>query len=50
MIWFVTDPSRSQQEREAIEALVSASDWLIPGEWRIDLSMRLIWDADIAVA
>jgi sulfur-carrier protein adenylyltransferase/sulfurtransferase len=49
VIWFITDPSRSRQEREAIEALVAASDWLIPGEWRIDSSMRLIWDADIAV-
>jgi sulfur-carrier protein adenylyltransferase/sulfurtransferase len=40
---------RFRLEREAIEALVSTSDWLIPGEWRIDRSARLIWDADIAV-
>jgi len=49
VIWFFSDPLRSKREREALEDLVSRVDWLVPGEWRIDGSLRLIWDADIVV-
>jgi molybdopterin/thiamine biosynthesis adenylyltransferase len=49
VIWFFSDPLRSKWEREALEDLVSRVDWLVPGEWRIDGSLRLIWDAEIVV-
>jgi sulfur-carrier protein adenylyltransferase/sulfurtransferase len=49
VIWFFSDPLRSKQEREALEDLVSRVDWIVPGEWRIDASLRLIWDADLVV-
>src|SRR6202041_1741697 len=41
---------RYRQEREALEALASTADWLTPIAWRIDASLRLIWDADISVS
>jgi hypothetical protein len=49
VIWYIENPSRSRSEREAIESLASGAAWLVPGEWRIDSSLRLIWDADILV-
>ena len=49
MLWSVENPQHSRQETEALETLASRVDWLIPGEWRIDSSLRLIWDADILV-
>lgn len=49
MIWYVDNPLRSHRERENLEALVSSVDWLRPVGWRIDSSVRLIWDVDIVV-
>jgi len=50
MIWYIENYQRSRREREGLEALASRVDWLIPIGWRIDSSVRLIWDADIAAA
>lgn len=47
MIWYFTDHRRHRQEREALEALASSADWLIPVGWRMDAQWHLIWDADI---
>ncbi len=47
MIWYLQDLQRARQEREALEALASNAEWLSPIGWRIDASLRLIWDADI---
>ncbi|MCK1707726.1 MULTISPECIES: ThiF family adenylyltransferase [unclassified Bradyrhizobium] len=49
MIWSVEHPERAQRERAELEALVSRADWLVPGEWRMDTSLRQIWDADIRI-
>ena len=49
MIWYFENYRRSQREREAIETLVSSTDWLVPGQWRLDDSARLTFDADIVV-
>jgi hypothetical protein len=49
MIWYIEDYRRNRREREAIEALVSEVNWLIPVGWRIDSSIRLVWDAFDAV-
>lgn len=49
MIWYLENPQRFRQEREALERLASSSDWLVPGEWRLDGSLRIAWDADIVV-
>jgi sulfur-carrier protein adenylyltransferase/sulfurtransferase len=49
VIWYFENYRRSQSEREAIEALASSVDWLIPIGWSIDESARLTLDADIAV-
>lgn len=50
MIWYLEDPQRFRQEREALERLVANQPWLTSGEWRVDGSLRLIWDADIATS
>jgi hypothetical protein len=50
VIWYVEDLRRSKHEREALEALASTVDWLIPIQWRIDNSARLTYDADILIA
>jgi sulfur-carrier protein adenylyltransferase/sulfurtransferase len=50
VIWHLENPRRSRQEREALEALALTSNWLTPIRWRIDNSLRLIWDADITAA
>lgn len=50
MLWYLQDHLRSRQEREALEQLVTQVQWLSPGEWRIDESLRLSWDANISVA
>jgi sulfur-carrier protein adenylyltransferase/sulfurtransferase len=50
VIWYVENPRRNRHEREALEALASTVDWVTPIRWRIDDSLRLIWDADILVA
>jgi sulfur-carrier protein adenylyltransferase/sulfurtransferase len=50
VIWYLENPRRSRQEREALEALASTSNWLTPIRWHIDDSLRLIWDADIITA
>ncbi len=49
MIWYLENLLRHRREREALDALVSSADWLVPGEWRIDNSLRLIWDSQIVV-
>jgi sulfur-carrier protein adenylyltransferase/sulfurtransferase len=38
---------RSRAERNAIDALASDSPWLVPSGWRVDATMRLIFDAQI---
>lgn len=48
MIWYLENYLRSRHERAALEALASSADWLTPIGWRIDGSLRLIWDADIS--
>lgn len=50
MIWHLEDPLRYRQERQKLEALASSAEWLVPHEWRIDTSLRVIWDADIIVS
>lgn len=50
MIWHFENLARSRQEREAIEALAAQVDWLKTRSWRIDSSLRLILDADIATS
>jgi len=47
VIWFLENHRRHRQEREALEALAGGVDWLTPLQWRIDDSLRLVWDADI---
>lgn len=49
MIWYLDNAQRFREEREALERLASSSDWLVPGEWRLDDSLRLAWDAEIVV-
>ena len=49
MIWSIENPARAQRERAELEALVSRADWLVPGGWRIDTSLRQIWDAEIRI-
>lgn len=48
MIWYIENLLRNRSEREALEALASSADWLEPVGWRIDSSLRLIWDANIS--
>ena len=50
MIWYLENLRRYLHEREALEALASAVDWLVPIGWRIDNSLRLLWDADLLIA
>ena len=50
MIWYLEDYSRHRREREALEALTTSVDWLVPIGWRIDDKLHLIWDADIATS
>lgn len=50
MIWNVENPVRARDERAAIDALAGSVDWFVPGDWRIDSSLRLILDAEIRVA
>lgn len=47
MIWYLENPQRFRAEREALERLISDVPWLSSGAWRVDDSLRLIWDADI---
>jgi hypothetical protein len=47
MIWYFEDYRRHRREREALDALASSADWLIPIGWRIDGELHLIWDAEI---
>lgn len=47
MIWYLEDYRRHRKEREALDALASSADWLIPIGWKIDGDLHLIWDADI---
>lgn len=49
MIWYFENAERSRVERLAIEALVTQVQWLRPMDWRIDQSLRLVWDADIII-
>ncbi len=49
MIWSIENPERAQRERAGLEALVSRADWLVPGDWRLDTSLRQIWDAEIRI-
>ncbi len=50
MIWYFENPQRFRQEREALDRLASGSAWLIPGEWRMDVSFRVAWDANIIIS
>ena len=34
VIWYLENLLRHRSEREALDALVSSADWLVPGEWR----------------
>lgn len=47
MIWYLENPQRFRDEREALERLATNAAWLLPGEWRMDTSFRVVWDADI---
>jgi ThiF family len=47
VIWYLRDLVRARQEREALEALAVAVDWLRPIEWRVDPALRLTMDVDI---
>jgi molybdopterin/thiamine biosynthesis adenylyltransferase len=47
LIWYLDDPVRSRAERDAIDALASDSPWLVPGGWRVDATLRLIFDAQV---
>jgi len=47
VIWYLENYRRHRREREALEALAAGVDWLTPLQWRIDESLRLIWEADI---
>jgi sulfur-carrier protein adenylyltransferase/sulfurtransferase len=47
LIWYLDDPVRSRAERNAIDSLASDSLWLVPNGWRIDATLRLIFDAQI---
>ncbi len=49
MIWSIEDPQRAQRERAELEELVSRADWLVPEGWRLDTSLRQIWDATIRI-
>jgi molybdopterin/thiamine biosynthesis adenylyltransferase len=49
MIWYIEDHLRFKREREALEALATREDWLTPLKWRIDDSLRIVWEADISV-
>lgn len=44
MIWYLEDQSRFREERAAIDELLSASGWLVGGEWQVDSSMRVAWE------
>lgn len=46
-MWYVDNLGRFRSEREALESLASTAEWLEPVGWRIDGSIRLVWDADI---
>lgn len=48
-MWYVTNLARFKSEREALDGLAAAADWLRPVGWRVDQSMRLVFDADICV-
>ena len=50
MIWYIDNLGRFRAEREALEALVATTEWLEGGDWRIDSSIRLVWDAEIHVS
>jgi hypothetical protein len=47
MTWYIENYKLHKCEREALELLASTENWLAPIQWRIDESLRLIWDADI---
>jgi sulfur-carrier protein adenylyltransferase/sulfurtransferase len=49
MIWYIENHQRFKREREALEALAARETWLTPLKWRIDDSVRVVWDADISV-
>src|ERR1035441_5855542 len=48
MIWYLENYQRSRREREELESLAATANWLTPIGWRIDDSVRLIWDADLS--
>jgi molybdopterin/thiamine biosynthesis adenylyltransferase len=49
MIWYLENHQRFKREREALEELATRVDWLTPLRWRIDDSIRIVWEADISV-
>ncbi|UWU75983.1 ThiF family adenylyltransferase [Bradyrhizobium huanghuaihaiense] len=48
-MWYVTNLARFKSEREALDGLAADAEWLRPLGWRVDQSMRLVFDADICV-
>jgi molybdopterin/thiamine biosynthesis adenylyltransferase len=49
MIWYIENHQRFKREREALEALAARVEWLTPLRWRVDNTLRVVWDADISV-
>ena len=47
MIWYLENLQRFRDEREALERLATRAAWLVPGEWRMESSLRVVCDADI---
>lgn len=48
MTWYISNISRFRFEREGVEVFALGVDWFVPLCWRIDSSVRLVLDADIA--
>jgi sulfur-carrier protein adenylyltransferase/sulfurtransferase len=46
--WYVSDLARFRAEREGLEVFALSVDWFVTIGWRIDDSLRLVLDADIA--
>ncbi|MGA8611162.1 MAG: hypothetical protein WB760_05505 [Xanthobacteraceae bacterium] len=49
MTWYLSEIARLKSEREGLETFALGTDWFLPLGWRLDDSMRLVLDAEIAV-
>jgi hypothetical protein len=49
VIWYLDDPGRFRQEREALGKLAAETIWLVPGQWRMDEMLRLVWEGEVMV-